>query len=174
MDARPVDGDDYSSKVKPNPLVPKLVIELDGERAEFLAYANPNQWALMKNAEAVKANDRTASMAAMFTMATTSIIPGPERLRFDEFMTAHGQDEDLYERIGDALNLLWSGQSRLPLEPMSSDSSASTGEPEPTSTDDSSEPEFESPDPALGPPVTRQDLEELRNLDWTTGSSIPV
>jgi hypothetical protein len=128
-------GDDSSSKVDYNPLVPKLVIELDGERGEFLGFDSPNQWAMMQNAKAGKEGPQ-AQMAAMYQLAVTSVKP-EDRERFEEFMSEHGQDEDLLEVLGESLNKLWSGETRLPLVPTSSDSSTSTSESEPTSTGDS-------------------------------------
>jgi hypothetical protein len=146
-----------------NPIVPKLVVELEGERAEFRAFSKPNQWALMENAKATKDGDATASLASTYSLAMTSVIPS-ERDRFGAFMMEHGQDEALEENLTNGLFALWNGETMLPLEPTSSDSSDSTGETGSTSTDDSSEPES-SPDihPTLEP-----------YLAAVNGSSIPA
>jgi hypothetical protein len=174
-DARPVDGDDPSSKVKFNPLVPKLVMELGGDREEFLAFAKPNQWALMQNAEAAKEKSGTANMAAMYRLAVTSVKP-QDLARFEEYMATHGHEDDLVEQLGDALNNLWSGDTMLPLVPTSSDSSASTGPSGSTSGDGSSQPDTEVITDGAGnliatvqtlPPLTPEEEEML------AGSSSP-
>lgn len=182
-DARPVDGDDPSSLTPYNPLVPKLVIELEGERGEFLAFAQPNQWALMQNAEAARNRaDNSAGMAAMYRLAVTSVKPG-DRDRFEAFMGDHGQDQDLIEKIGDALNQLWSGETMLPLAPTSSGSSDSAGESGSTSEGDSSSPDT-APLPDFDPAVERvapgEHLMTPEPADWdmhhltaTSGSSSP-
>lgn len=152
--ARPVDGDDPSTRVEK--LVPKLVVELDGERAEFLAYANPNQWALMRNAEAAGKGGSGDQMAAIYRLATTSVKP-EELDRFNAFMLAHGQNDDLIDVVGDAMAELWSGATMLPLVPTSSGSSSSTGESASTSEDDSL------------PPVTGPDGTALAESPGYTG-----
>src|SRR5215207_1543587 len=65
---------------------PALIVELDGERGEFAAFADPN----------------------------------------------------LIDTLTTALNALWTGETRLPLEPSSSDSPTPTSENGATSMDDSS------------------------------------
>jgi hypothetical protein len=141
LEARPVDSDDYSEKTEPVVLVPKLVIELEGDREEFLAFAEPNQWALMQNAEAAKTSrksgDTRAGMAAMYRLATTSVKP-EDRDRFEDYMTEHGMADDLVDVLGTALSDLWAGETMLPLVPTSSDSSVSTGMSSSTSEGDSS------------------------------------
>jgi hypothetical protein len=121
-------------------LVPKLVLELEGDRAEFLAHGTPNQWALMQNAQAVKDNDPRASAASTYQLTISSVLP-EERSRFNAWMMAHGQATDLEDKLTDALVALWDGKTLLPLEPTSSDLSSSTGENGSTSTAGSSEPE---------------------------------
>lgn len=130
-------GDDSSVKV--NRIVPKLVVTLEGVREEFLAYPRPNQWALMQNAQATKDNDATASLASTYKLAITSVKP-EDRARFEAFMLEHGQDENLEDKLTDALFALWDGKSMLPLDSTSSDSSGSTGETVSTSMADLSEP----------------------------------
>lgn len=121
-------------------LVPRLVLELEGEKAVFAAYSKPNQWALMENAQATKTNDATASLASTYALAVSSVMP-QDRERFGAYMMEHGQDEELEEKLTNGLFALWNGETMLPLEPTSSDSSASTGETASTFTGDSSEPE---------------------------------
>jgi len=116
---------------------PALIVELDGERGEFAAFADPNQWALLQNAEAAKERSNTANMAAIYKLAITSVLHR-ERPRFEEFMMEHGHDPNLIDTLTTALNALWTGETRLPLEPSSSDSPTPTSENGATSMDDSS------------------------------------
>jgi hypothetical protein len=130
----------------PATLVPKLVITLEDDRAEFLAFAKPNQWALMQNAEATKNGTNGEALASVYKLATTSVLPS-DRDRFNAFMMDHGQDDDLEDKLTEALFALWEGATMLPLEPTSSDSSGSTGANDSTSTEGSSEPESSRPFP---------------------------
>jgi len=145
-----------------NLIVPKLVVTLEGEREEFQAFPKPNQWALMQNAQATKDNDATASLASTYALAITSIMPS-ERSRFEAYMLSHGQDDDLEENLTNGLFALWNGETNLPLDSTSSDSSDSIGETGSTSEDDSSEPESLPKPRSLGP-----------SLVPVNGSSIPA
>lgn len=120
--------------------VPVLRITLGGDEGEFKAYAHPNQWALMQNAQALKENNSRSSAASTYNLAVTSVLP-EERGRFNQWMMDHGHDQELEDKLSEALIALWDGQTLLPLEQASSDSSSSTGGNGSTSTDDSSEPE---------------------------------
>ena len=143
-EVRPVDSLDYSQATKPNPLVPKLVLTLVNEegledREEFLAYAEANQWAIMQNAQAARKGNEADKIAALYALATSSVLP-EDRDRFELWMLDHGRDDMIYDKLYDALGALWAGETRLPLVPISSEPSGSTGESAPTGTGSSSEP----------------------------------
>jgi hypothetical protein len=101
----------------------------------------------------------------------TSVMPS-DRDRFSAFMLEHGQDEDLEENLTNGLFALWNGETMLPLEPTSSDSSDSIGETGSTSTGDSSEPES-SPAP-VDTNYKIDDLPPGVALALINGSSIPA
>jgi len=165
----------------PSMPVPKLVLELEGDRGEFLAFGKPNQWALMQNAEAQRSGKNGDAMASTYRLAMSSVIPS-DRERFSQWMEDHGQAEEMEEVLTTGLLDLWDGKTMLPLEPTSSDSSGSTGGTASTSTVASSvpesSPELEEPDfPEIedpAPKVAPYPMTILSNGDQRVGSSIPA
>lgn len=119
---------------------PHLVLDFHdgGDVGVFPAWPTMNQGVLWKYR-----NELTGFDAVM--ALTYSAVKADQTERLEEFLIAHGHADDFAQVLFDALEALVKGETNLPLE-RSQDSSTSTPDTEPQSTDDSlsegTEPDF--------------------------------
>jgi hypothetical protein len=109
------------------PAVPHLVLELEGDRQTFPAYAQANQFLLVKYA------DDLALGGLPTVRATTKLVVGQvlkeHRPRLEEYLEEHGADDTYGDHLFAALQSCWSGETMLPLAPSSPSSGRTATEP---------------------------------------------
>jgi hypothetical protein len=107
-------------------LAPHLVLELDGDRQEFRAHGQANQFLLVRHI------DDIGKGGYFYVRAVTILALGQvltdERPRLEGYLAEHGTSADYTDGLFDALSACWSGETMLPLVPSSNSS-------EPTETE---------------------------------------
>lgn len=119
---------------------PTIVIDFgDGAVGEFRAHRYANQFLLVRHVDQIFGSGYGA-IQAVTVLILDQVLP-EERARLEEFLLANGRRDDYSQRLYDALDSCWRGETHLPLGP-SSDSSATSSslETEQQSRDDLSSP----------------------------------
>lgn len=119
---------------------PTLVIDFgDGVSGEFRAHRYANQFLLVRHVDQIFDSGYQA-VQAVTVLVLDQVLP-EERARLEDFLLENGRRDDYSQRLYDALDGCWKGETSLPLEPSSVSSGTSlspeTGQP---SRDDSSSP----------------------------------
>jgi hypothetical protein len=125
-----------------NTNTPALVIEFGDERGEFAAHRYANKMALARHTEANRKGDYDEVLASLINVAVQQ-VKQEERARLEEFLTENGLDEEFETKIIEGLTALWKGETSIPKEKPSSDSSTSTGSTDSSSTELSSDKDTE-------------------------------
>ena len=118
---------------------PSLVVDFGDERGEFKAHDRANQAVLVKYVDDLFAGGYAAVKAAV-ELSRDMVLP-EDIDEFDEFLLRNGRAEDFTQKLYDALDACWKGETHLPLEsssPSSDTSSPTSGDP--SSKEDSSSP----------------------------------
>lgn len=144
----------------PDKIAPALIVDFGDEVGTFPAHETANQAVLVEYAEDIYAGGY-ASVKATIKLAQDMVLDDSQE-EFAEFLRRNGRAEDFTQKLYDALEKCWSGETHLPLESSSPSSDTSS----PTSGDPSSKDDSSSPD------ILGERPKQPENLDRRIGEAV--